>query len=635
MSFTWPLQRIWVDLSREKITKERVANDFARKYLGGRGFNSRLLFDLVPKGVDPLGPKNFLIFGIGPLSGTRAPACGRFTVTTKSPLTDIFGNSNCGGFFGPELRFAGYSQLVISGKHDNPVYLFIDDENIQLKDASQLWGKGTMETQEMIKEEIGDPKAKIVCIGPAGERLVRYSVIFHTPHNLAARVGVGTVMGSKKLKAVVVRGTHKVDIPNPEEYKSASEEMNAIVKKAGNPNFITMYSLDWACEAGVLPIRGNLGKTHVWPYAEKLSGARFEKEFAKGRKGCFNCVIRCKRAYSLDSGKFAGTKGGGPEFSVTVFAPLLDIREMEPMLHMNSLLDEYGIDCSSFGQMVCWAMECYERGILTDEDTGGLKLEWGNSDAVIQLIHLVAKREGIGKLLAEGEKRAPKILGRGSENYIYHCKGISIVSDPRVRPYWATAELTDTRGGEHLGASYIPEAFPKDFVKKYLSNIPHLTDPNIVEGKGKGLKWAEDWVSLITSCGLCTFLWHPTANVRLPFIRVPEILATLISASTGLKFDVEEMLKAGERIYNVEKAFNSREGLTREDDAFTLQKRLREEPVRDGPGKGRVFKPEKILDEYYSARGWDVKTSLQTRKKLEELELGDIADELAKTRAVI
>ena len=263
MSFTWPLQRIWVDLYREKITKERVTKDFARKYVGGRGFNSRLLFDLVPKGVDPLGPKNFLIFGVGPLIGTRAPASGRFTVTTKSPQTDIFGNSNCGGFFGPELRFAGYSQLVISGKHDNPVYLFIDDENIQLKDASQLWGKGNMETQEMIKEEIGDPKAKIVCIGPAGERLVRYSVIFHTPHNLAARVGVGTVMGSKKLKAVVVRGTHKVDVPNPEDYKSACEEMNAIVKKAGNPNFITLELLNRACESGSIPIRGNLGKTHV------------------------------------------------------------------------------------------------------------------------------------------------------------------------------------------------------------------------------------------------------------------------------------------------------------------------------------------------------------------------------------
>ena len=220
MQLKWPLERIRVDLSRKTITKEQLPADYTKKYLGARGFNTRLLYDLVTNNTDPLGPENPFIIGIGPLCGTAVPASGRFTITTKSPQTGIIGHSNCGGFFGPELRFAGYSQVVITGKHDTPVYLYINDDTIELRDASSLWGKRTIETQENIRTELQDPKVKILCIGPAGENLVRYSAIMHTPHNLAARVGVGTVMGSKKLKAIVVRGRHKPEVFDPEKFKS-------------------------------------------------------------------------------------------------------------------------------------------------------------------------------------------------------------------------------------------------------------------------------------------------------------------------------------------------------------------------------------------------------------------------------
>ena len=568
------------------------------------------------------------MFGIGPLCGTKILASPRFTVTTKSPQTDIFGDSNCGGFFGPELRWAGISQLVITGQHDTPVYLSIHDDDIQIKDAKHLWGKQNLETQALIRKELEDPKVQIVNIGPAGEKLVRFAAIMNTTHNYAARSGVGAVMGSKNLKAVAVRGTQKVEVPHPEEYAAAWKALNALVKQSANPDFITLDSLERAVPKGYMPVRGNLGKTHLWDYAYELGGKLFRKEFATRRTGCYNCTIRCKRSYEVKEGKYAGTKSGGPEFSVTAYTPVLDLREMEPVLHMNMLLNEYGIDCSSFLQMATWASECYEHGIITEEDTGGLNLTWGNSDAIIQLIHQVAHREGFGDIIAEGEKRAPQIIQRNSADYSYHIKGLSLVSDPRIRKYWGLAMMTNTRGGEHLRASYSPTAIPKDFAKKYIPDISNLNDPDITEGKGKGLRWTENWVAFISSIGLCMFVWHPTGNAGLPFIQAPDLLVKALTATTGIPFTLEEVLTAGDRIFNIEKAFNTREGLTRADDLFTRQQSLADEPIRDGPGKGLVFKPEKMLDEYYGARGWDVQTSLPTRKTLTDLGLDDIADKL-------
>jgi aldehyde:ferredoxin oxidoreductase len=276
-------------------------------------------------------------------------------------------------------------------------------------------------------------------------------------------------------------------------------------------------------------------------------------------------------------------------------------------------------------------MECYERGILTEEDTGGLELTWGNTDAIIELVHQVAKRKGFGDILADGEKRAHLRIQRGSEKYIYHTKGISIVSDPRVRTYWGLAELTNTRGGEHLAADYAPSVFPQDFVNKYLPDNTDLTNPDIRIGKGKGLKWSEDWTAFINACGLCVFVWHPIGNAKIPFLEVPELLAKMVTAVSGISFTFDDLIEAGERIFNVEKAFNSREGLKRENDYSTLQSRFANEPIKDGPGKGKTFNPDDILDEYYEARGWDVPTSIPTSTKLQSLGLEEIANSLSKT----
>ncbi len=628
----WPANVLFIDLTKRKARIRRCPTKLAKTYIGERGFNSRRLWSLVRPDVDALDPENVLLIGVGPLCGTLAPASSRFTVSAKSPLTDVLGSANCGGYFGPELRYAGYSQIVVHGRSERPVYLWIENENVQIKDADSLWGLDTWKAQEVLAEDVGDPTVKTLCIGPAGENGVRYASIVTGLSSSAGRTGMGAVMGSKRLKAISVKGSRSIEIAKPEQFEQACEEAFENIKDGRNPNWCTLFLMELnAAHSGGFRVQG--GKSdRAWTAegsaVEALGGHRFMKDFKVKMRACFNCPVSCKPFYRVLTGKYAGVCGEGVDYGYTSIGPSCDIREMEPILHMANLYNQYGIDAISFQHVVAWAMSCYEKGIITEKETDGLELTWGNADAVIELIPVVAKKEGIGKILAEGEKRAPKLLGRGSEKYMYHIKGMSM-GHPRVKGGHAPGYLTSTRGGDHLRALFVPSAVPIGLVNKYL---PDLTkgfatgfDERGIEGWGRGLKWFEDFNAVVNSTGLCIF---PNSISVCPkhFEQMPETIARLLSTATGLEFTSEEILTIGERIINIEKAFNIREGQSIEDDDYKGAEFVSKLPHIIDYYRDR----EELLKEYYQARGWDFASGFQSRERLGKLGLEEIVDELEK-----
>jgi aldehyde:ferredoxin oxidoreductase len=629
----WPQKALWVDLNKRDIKIEKISENFAKMYLGERGFNSKRLWDLVKPNVDALSPQNVLLIGVGPLCGTLVPGSGRFTVSAKSPLTDIMGSTNIGGHFGPEMRQAGYSQIIIQGKSKSPTYLWLDNDSVELRNAEHLWGMNTWETQEIIKEEIGDSNIKIITIGPAGENTVRYAAIISGLASAGGRTGMGAVMGSKNLKAIVVRGTKDIEIVNIDKFKELCKfAFEEIKSHPMADDYSTLDQMELITDLETLPVRGLNPQTLIFEAGEEVGGFRYRREFREKRKACYNCPMMCKSFYRINTGKYAGLSGEGPDYGMNQMAPTLDIREMEPLLCIFNLLNQYGIDTGSFMYNVSWAMDCFEKGIITDKDTNGLSLKWGNSEAVIKLIPLIAEKKGFGKILAEGEKRAPFILGKGSEKYSYHIKGMSVAGDPRVGDGHTPGYLTSTRGGDHL-RFFLP--LPEEIMERLSPGISDMGDPEVIKGKGTAVKWAEDYFAAIDSTSLCKFPWGDPGTYIFKE-KLVNTVAELLSAATGFSIDEECLLRIGERIYNIEKAFNSREGLTIKDDNYSNAETFTTIPVPDGPAKGKTWtRREELLKEYYETRKWDFKTGLQTRKTLENLDLHDVADELESAGAII
>lgn len=616
-----------IDLTEGKIEKEPLSPTFARKYLGASGFNSAKLFELVKPEVDALSSENVLMFGVGTLTGTLALGSARLTVTAKSPLTDIFGDSSMGGHWSTELKFAGYDQLVFFGKADHPVYLWIDDGKVELRDASHLWGKSTWDTARVIKEEIGDPFIQVVCIGPAGENLVRFANIICPTKHAAGRAGMGAVMGSKNLKGIAVRGLMGVATARPDEFLQTCMEMRqmvgstypyyAIMHEFGSPALLEFYTL-----AGVSGVRNF--QRNLFPSYRAISGKRFKRDFIVQMMACPSCLTACHLFHSVRSGEFAGIYGGGPEFGLTQLGLRCDIDNAPALLKINELSNQYGVDCVSAAAVISWAMDCYEKGILTKEDFDGTPLSFGDYKAVVDIIPKIARREGFGTILAEGEKRAPKLVGRGSEKYMYHVKGQApVIEDPRANKFFGFQYYTGTRGADHLkgNSPYIRYLLRDTDIGKEIK-LGSL-DVRSPKGVGNTLKWCEDVTQVIDSLGVCT---RAGGSIQL--------LTRALSSATGVDFSEKELLGIGERIYNIQKAFNSRQGLTRKDDNFSVPEKFTEEPIKDGPCKGSVVERDLMLDDYYKTREWDLETGLQTRKKLVELGLEHIADELQRVNAV-
>ena len=608
-----------VNLTNGKISEEPLPREDARKFLGGSGLATKYLFDEVKKGTDPLGPENKLIFMTGPLTGTISPSSGKFNAVTKSPLTGLWGQSNSGGKWGRDFKKCGYDGLIIEGRSESPVYLVIEDDQVELRDAKEFWGKNVFETTGLMKERLGK-KFNIACIGIAGENLVKYAAIMNDLHRAFGRGGFGAVMGSKNLKAIAVKGTKKVVVADKEAFKEAVQTATDFIDESLLKITLEVYGtamvLDLVNVKGGLPTKN--WQSGVCSYTDKINGPAINDTILTGRKACYACPIACGRLTEIKSGRFA-SKGEGPEYeSIGSFGPMCDIDDLEAITHAHILCNDYGMDTISAGSTIAFAMECYEKGILKPDNTDGIKVRFGDADMMVKLVHMIAKREGLGDLLAEGTRIASQRLGQNSDRFAMQVKGMELAAyDCRATKMTGLAFATANRGGDHITA-YIqgPTFLDIPFLIVEESTIKDV----MVEDPAEAIvvKGMEDTLTVFDAMGACKFMG---------MALMAEDVVPIIANATGWEdFDVDEFRKAGERIYNLARAFNVREGCSRRDD--TLPRRLLEEPLPDGPAQGQVVKLEPLLDAYYDFRGWDKATGKPTEVKLKELGLDDVAVEI-------
>lgn len=619
----------YIDLTTGTIEIQPIPIEMRRKYLGGRGLDMYLLYNHTKAGIDPLGPDNVALVSAGLLVGTLASASARTHVGGKSPLTGYVGSSNIGGFFGPEMRLAGFDHLVINGKAEKPVYLWIHDGEIEIRDAAGIWGTDSRETQVLIREELGDDDIQSLCIGQAGENLVRYACIRTGVKNAAGRTGIGAIWGSKNLKAVAARGMMDIEIAHPRqalEYNKevidqvVSSKLAKTMQKLGTP-FI------WGVTNSTGLVRTRNFQANQLVNADDIEPESLEEDML-GTAGCFGCQVHCRGQYVIKEGKYKGTYDEGPEYtSQGAFGGEVGCTSKNTVLVCNHLVNAYGLDTLETGSMMGWAMELYEKGILTQKDTDGLDLTWGNDEAVIELVHKIAKREGIGDILADGPLEAARRIGNDSAKYLVQVKGMSnLHSDERATPGLALNVAVASRGSDHLRGRpaidlyHLPEKVLRSI---YSSPVPYdgplTSDYRDYDGKPWQVMWQEHLYEAVDCLGICKY--H---TIFLgPNMPAYEEWAKLIYLNTGLEFTAEEIFRIGERGYNMERLFNIREGLTRDQDK--LVDRYHDEPTPLGlpVARGRCIDRDKfttMIDEYYQHHGWD-HSGVPTKKKLKELAL--------------
>jgi len=632
--YGWQGKILRVDLSKEKLEIIPLSENMCLNFIGGRGINAKILFDEVQSGIDAFDPSNCLIFGSGPLSGTLAPGAGRFNVTSKSPL-GFLGDSNAGGHWAPQLKYAGFDHLVIVGKAKRPVLLLIQNGNAELVDAEGLWGLDTWQTQRRIRKKFKDPRIEVVCIGPAGEKLVRFASVRTALKRSAGRTGMGAVMGSKNLKAIVVRGTQGVKIAHPKNFMEA-------VKKCADVSKMLSYQRgfrggDRAGTYGMLwdlhQINSKLGTKHHqaanWEDADKLDPAIYHKQYRTKMLGCFSCPVQCMPRFRINNGRHTGLYGEGPEFeSVASFGSMVLNTDLPSVLKAAELTNRYGLDCDSTGRAIALAMELYEKKIITQQDVG-FPLRWGDSEVIIKMVELIAQRQGFGDVLAEGELRASKKIGGGAEKYALTIKGLEFHESFRGSGAGhALAHSTSTRGSDHLRSSHHAEhgLSPEDAERFY--GYKEAADRTIYEHKEKQVIYNEYNSALADMLEVCKFFSH----WALPFCIGADLFAELFYTATGIEIDGKGILRAAERVYNVERAFIVREGVRRKDDYPPEREFTDPLPPGSWPRMpGSVINRDKydqLLTEYYKAHGWDEQDGIPTRATLESLQLKDVADAL-------
>jgi aldehyde:ferredoxin oxidoreductase len=615
-----------VDLEKNEILRQKLDPKLANAFIGGRGINSWLLYNETLPNESPFHPANPLIFGVGPLTGTMLPAASRFTVTARSPLTYGHGDANAGGFFGPELKFAGYDHIIFTGKARSPVYLWIENDRVQLRDARHLWGRDTWETQQLIKQELADEDIQIACIGPAGENMVRVACIIHGLKRAAAK-GMGPIMGSKNLKAVAVRGTQGLKVADPDAFFSICS--NILEDCQNQRKDLTLYgtpvSLMYELNTGCSWATKNL-QTTKFPGLSNITPDKFNAQYLHRLKACFGCSIACGRSYTVKEGPFQGLYGEGPELAAFwSWGTQPQVDNLAAVLKSDVLSNQMGVDCIETGDTIAFAMECFQRGLLTSEETGGLDLEWGNYEAVHTLIEQIARREGIGKVLGEGMRIAAQKIGRGAEYYARQIKGQSFPAEMRGKHGSVLGYLTSTRGADHLRGIAVDDLMPIKYVKEHFGEEALRGDG--VKGKGKATKWVQDMTTIPDMFGICK-IFYVLSAVYTHYTQ--DDFARIFFSATGIQMSGDDLMQASERVYNIEQAFNVRQGgFSRKNSV--LPDRLFEEKVDGGPSQGRSLnrdQVEKLLDEYYEVRGWDRLTTAPTRQKLETLDLKEVADDL-------
>jgi aldehyde:ferredoxin oxidoreductase len=628
--YGWTGKILKVDLGNGKIEKEPLREDLRLHYVGGRGINSRLLLEEVAPTVDPLSAENRLIFGTGPFSGTAAPAITRFTVTTRSPLTGILGDANAGGYFGPALKRAGIDHIIITGKSDEPVYLWIDNEEVVIRPARHLWGRTTRETEQMIKKELEDRRVRVASIGQAGEHLVKFASITHEERS-ASRTGVGAVMGSKNLKAIAVRGTGKVKLYDLEGFNHLAKKLHKIMAtaseyKGGYREAGQSAGTLITDKMGLLAVK-NFQQAGEFEGIENFNPKSVSEKYYVGTIGCYNCSLHCSKRFEVKEGPYRGEKGNKtPEGSWTPYGPVCGNAYIPAIFKLNNLGNQYGIDHIEFGQAMATLMEWYEKGIVSREDLDGIDMRWGNHGAMVEMMRKVAFREGVGDVIAGGIVKASKRFGKKAEKYISHSKGMVMAGiDCRMLKGMSLNLATSTRGADHQRGMPLIE---------FSMLMPSMKLMEPVEAEAKfGTKEALSHTSYKKGAVVIHYQHEKAVKDMLEFCvsvqLIPKVftlqtLASLFSCATGIEADENCMMTAAERVYNVERAFGVSMGMSRKDD--TLVGKWATGPVPNGPHKGEIIDPEKweiMLDEYYRLRGWD-KNGIPTPNKLQELGLEDI-----------
>jgi len=614
-----------IDLEKKTAKATALDKELAVNYLGGRGFNSKKLYDEIPPGCDPLGPMNKLFFATGPLVGTSFPTASRFNVSAKSPQTGILGDTNAGGHLASEMKYAGYDQIVLGGRSERPVYLVIDDDEVRFEDATHLRGKDVYETDEIIKSDLGDRRVQTAVVGPAAENGVRFAGIFANLMRAAARTGMGTVMASKGVKALAVRGSGSIEVSDPRMFEEIVEEVEEEIygheQYQGRRRMGTTRILMMANAEGFLPTRHYTEGS--FEHARDVSGERLAEEFNVKSRGCFACTIPCSRFYVVREGKFAGLYAEGPEYeSQGSFSSRVGNKSLELALKANDLCNRLGIDALTTAECISWAMELYEDGKLSKRDTDGLELTWGNEDAILAIIEKISSREGFGDVLADGSREAARKLGVGME-LTMQVKGLDIImADPRGLKGFGLGYAVSSRGGDHLRSEPFLELEDDPEIGERMFGVPDATMRRAYRGKGKLISYFEDWNAVIDALEPCKNIMQ---NME---ILTFDLASKVIEATTGLKITPAEVRGVGERIINVERAFNVREGIRRKDD--TIPRRFREEPLTEGASKGTVFELEPMIDEYYGERGWDLETGIPTAKTLKRLGLDRVSADLSR-----
>ena len=625
-----------VDLTKGEISAEPLSRELAENYIGGRGINVKLLYDEVKAGVDPLSPENKLIVGTGPLTATLAPSSGRYNLTTKSALTGIFGDSNSGGHWAPELKFAGFDHVVIQGRSERPVYIWIENEHVEIRDTGDLWGKNTFEVTAGIQKELGDRSIQVMCIGPAGVNNVRYACLVNNLTRAAGRGGTGAVMGAKNLLAIAVRGTGDIKVARPKEFLQTVKQYFERINKHRGAQIRAVYGTPFltrlANEGGWLSYR-NMQVCQNDEVAEKLSAESFLEGWVLKSKACFNCPIHCSHYYLVKEGPYAGVRSEGLEFvGVECFGLKTGVDYFPAILRANLMANRYGMDAGYLGDMIAWAMECFEEGILTEKDTDGLKLNFGNHEAMLTLIDKIARREGFGDFLAENMIVASEKLGEESKKLAHHIKGLTLMPDIRIGYGYALGHAVSNVGAHHLrgavmGEEGVVRSFSDELAER-MFGTKEAKNPFVPIGKGKTVQWYEQG-DIIADCGnICKFTSTPYATMGL--LEISD-MALLLSQATGIDLSEEDLKTVAERVLALERAFNAREGVGRSAD--TLPPRMWE-PVPDGPLKGFQFKRDEwdqALDGYYEVHGWN-KKGVPARETLENLGLSYVADELERLR---
>ncbi len=598
------------DLSNHKLRDEIPDEAFYRNYLGGCGTGARYIFSNQKAGIDPLGPDNILGFITGPLNGTRAISGTRYVIVGKSPLTGTWGDANSGGYFSAFLKFSGYDSIFVNGISEKPVYIFINNGKAELRDASHLWGKDCYDTEDILKAEHGEDTA-VSCIGPSGETLSLISGIVHSKGSVAGRSGLGAIMGSKKLKAVAVKGSMKVPVADEQKVKDLRKKYQGLL--AGHIDMMRKYGTNFvnviSIETGDSPAK-NWGSNGMVDFPDPYP-LGYEPMYQRQlkRAACYQCAVGCEAVMKKGTGEYNYVEGTyRPEYeTVIMYGSNLLNNNLESIIKANDLCNRYGIDTISGGATVAFAIECFENGIINKKDTDGIELTWGNHRAIVDITEKIGRREGIGAILADGVKSAAERIGKGAEKYAIHIQGQEVPAHhPIIHPEFVTNYAGDATPGRHtLGSE---EMHPPGFMPEF--------DHEMIKGRGILHKRGINIQHALSSCGMCLFVY-----IVLPTI---DAIPDFMQAVTGWDITLDELLVTGERIANMRQAFNIREGLNQRQ--FKIPGRiLGIPPYKEGPLANRTVELDTLVDDYYAAMDWDLKTGKPSREKLLELGLDDVA----------